>query len=519
MLQYQPPGVYVEDISQDLVLPLASGVPENLLCIVAHSRGHQESVENVRLYAAQPTVLAKTGIMQGDLILRTLGTNGVVLVLDTDYTVTVDVDSITRVTRRVEGSILEGQTIQVSYKYVDSTYYSPKRFSDYASLAAVYGPALTTSGGSGEQVSSQMSLAAKVAFENGAGEILCLPVDDGLPTPLEDYKAAYDKLATDHRVSVLVVITPDEISDGADLTSYLTDLRTHCDDAAENGYGRTVITGASRDYDEIGDAEHPAVSFETQAAAVANKRIVLVYPTKFNIYNPVTRQTLEVGGCYAAAALGGRIVYNSVERSLTRQVLRSFTSIPLSINQKMSRKFKDDLSISGVTVIETDRLNRLVVRHGVTTDVTKLAFREISLVRISDVLSQNIQVGLDNSGLIGEPIDDEMTLRVKGALLNLLERAVAENVIVGYIQVLVKQQSLPNGDPSVIECQFAYRPAVPLNYIVVKFSLNMTTGMTSNDSSNSFNEGIYDDSGNHSSSNGYFDDSGNHNGYDDSPHF
>ena len=522
MLTYQPPGVYVEDISQDLILPLASGIPENLLCIVAPSRGHQEQVEKIRLYASQPSALSKKDIVQDELVLWTTAAIPVLLTLNTDYDTVVDEAGVTKVTRNPASAKLttDGQMVQAIYTFADATYFEPKRFSDYPSLALVYGPALTSSGGgSSEQVYSPMSLAAKIAFENGAGEIICLPVDNAASTRLEDYRIAYDKLATDHRISVMVVVTPDEVIHGSDLQSHLTDMRTHCDDASENGYGRTVITGASRDYDEVGSVDHPYVSFDDQALFVANKRIVLVYPNKFNIYNPASKQTLEVGGCYAAAALGGRIVFNTVERSLTRQVLKSFVSLPASVQQKMSRKFKDDLSVAGVCVIETDRLNRLVVRHAVTTDVSSLTHREISLVRISDVLSQNLQVGLDNSGLIGQPIDDEMTMRVKGALLNLLERAVADNVIVGYIQVLVKQQSLPNGDPSVIECQFAYRPAVPLNYILVKFSLNMTTGMSSMDSSNSSssssNEGIYyDDSNNHG-----YDDSGNHNGYDDSPHY
>jgi hypothetical protein len=496
---YQPPGVYVEDISQDIVFSL--GTPENLLCIVAPARGHQDRTEDVMLFSVTPTELDEHGIVQDDtLVLRTL--TGQVLVLDADYTVateTIEGEVHTKVTRLPINpatpspvGVVDGQVVHVSYGYTDSTYYSPKRFSDYVALSAVYGPALSSDPSASDPILSQMSLAAKIAFENGAGEILAMPVDHSTASWQDDFKSTYAKLATDHRVSVLVVITPDSETDtGLKLDPYLLDLRTHCDDAAANGFGRTILTSGSRTYDEVNRA------YEVAATTVANKRIVVVYPTRFNITNQLTSQIVEVGGCYAAAALGGRLVYNKVEKSLTRQVVRSFASIPASVQQKMSMSFKNNLSANGVCVIETDQLNRLVVRHGLTTDTTKLTHSEISLVRISDVLVQNIQVGLDNSGLIGDPIDDDMTMRVKGALTGLLERAVNDDVIVSYTQLLVRQQSLPNGDPSVIECQFSYRPAVPLNYIVVKFSLNMSTGVVTDSSGNSF-----DDSSGLSSGNG-----------------
>jgi hypothetical protein len=154
----------------------------------------------------------------------------------------------------------------------------------------------------------------------------------------------------------------------------------------------------------------------------------------------------------------------------------SFTSIPATVTRKMTAAFKDNLAANGVLVIEPDRTNRLRVRHGLTTDMSALTTREISLVRIADVLLQDISVGMDSAGLIGAPIDADMTTRVKGALMGILEQEVQANTIDAYDSVFVRQQSSPSGDPSIIECQFRYKPSIPLNYIQVTFSLDMNTG-------------------------------------------
>jgi hypothetical protein len=45
-----------------------------------------------------------------------------------------------------------------------------------------------------------------------------------------------------------------------------------------------------------------------------------------------------------------------------------------------------------------------------------------------------------------------------------------------YNNLAVRQQTAPSGDPTVIECKFAYQPAIPLNYITVSFSIDLSSG-------------------------------------------
>lgn len=114
-----------------------------------------------------------------------------------------------------------------------------------------------------------------------------------------------------------------------------------------------------------------------------------------------------------------------------------------------------------------------MVRHGVTTDFSALNTREISLVRINDAVHQGMQIGVENANLIGAPIDAEMVVRVQGVLQSILEQMVIARTIVSWRGLNVTQQST---DPSVIEARFEYRPAIPLNYIVVSYSLDLSTG-------------------------------------------
>lgn len=480
---YQPPGVYVEDVSEDLSDPIVLGVPENLLCIVAPAQGYQTATENVALYSGQAVTLRHTGVLNDEsLVVRTI--SGSDLSVDVDYTVGAAVDGSGESTTTLlrlpadpatvsPGGVAEGDLVQVSYRYVEADYYLPQTFDDYSLLTNTYGPPLSDVLGDAQPVNSPLTLAAKVAFENGAGSVIALPVQHAADGDWQaEYAAAYDKLTTDHRVSVLVVVFPDDqVTTGTELSNFMLSLRSHCEKAAANGYGRMALATGGVDFDES------AFPFENVATTVANRRVVAVYPTRANMLNPSTGQVMEVSGGYLAAALGGRLVYNSVEQSLTRQALASFSSLPASVRQQMTLAFKNTLSSNGVCVVETDRTNRLLCRHGVTTDPSSLVTREISLVRIADVLLQDIQVGMDNSGLIGGPINEDMVATVQGTLMGLLEQEVAEDVILAYGDVTVRQAALPGGDPSVIQCQFTYKPAIPLNYITVQFALDLTTGV------------------------------------------
>jgi hypothetical protein len=70
--------------------------------------------------------------------------------------------------------IQSGETVLVSYDYVDQFYFEPTLFSDYDDIVAKYGPPFDADG----NISSKLSFAARLAFQNGASEIVLLASED-----------------------------------------------------------------------------------------------------------------------------------------------------------------------------------------------------------------------------------------------------------------------------------------------------------------------------------------------------
>ena len=409
--------------------------------------------------------------------------DGTTLALNTDYVFTVDsagVGGTVTTIKRVSSSsaVGEGDIVTIAYAYSAPAYFTPQRHTDYDTIVAMYGlPMVSTApiNPNSSQVASPLSLAARVAIQNGATELVLVvtnPTDGDLRVQIQK---AYDKIATDYGVTTVVPVLPDDltVSSGTVATfaqQLAQDLKAHCENASAAGYMRIGFFGTPRNYSETD------LTQEGLAASLDSKRVVLMYPHNLHMFNSATSQVAEVSGTYLAAAAVGRLSALPVNQGLTRQAMNSFQGLPTAITQKMTKSYRDLLSGSGVAVAEIDRLGRMSIRHGVATDMSALNTREISLTRQADTLYALVQYGMEAADLIGQPIDAEMTSRVKGAITTILEQAKLSNVVVDYTDLKVRQQTALSGDPSVIEIKFAYRPAVPLNYVVIQFQINLTTG-------------------------------------------
>lgn len=489
--RYVPPGVYVEDNSDPIVT--SSGLPASVVAVIGPALGYQTQSETLQIYATTGVVLANRGIFTTAVtgppaiaapVVKKL--DGTLLALNTDYSFTVDAsgpggaaDSVTTI-QRISNSpnIADGDTVTIAYAYADTTYYQPQMHTDFDTILSVYGLPMVTvapTNPNTSQVASPLSLGAKVAIENGANPVLtvaCNPNDGDLRA---QFQAAYAKIATNYSTTLVVPILPDDltVSTGtvaAFVQQLAQDLKSHCQNASAGGYARIGFFGPPRNFSETD------LSQEALAGSLDSKRLVLTYPHNLSMFNASTNQVTEVCGSYLAAASVGKLSSLPIAQGLTKQALSSFQGLPTAIIQKMTKAYKDLLSGSGVLVAEIDRLNRLSIRHGVSTDMSALNTREVSMTRIADTLYAMVQLGMEAADLIGAPIDAEMTTRVKAALTSILEQAKLSEVIVDYLDLKVRQQTPPSGDPSIIECKFAYQPAVPLNYIVVQFQLNLTTG-------------------------------------------
>ncbi len=98
---------------------------------------------------------------------------------------------------------------------------------------------------------------------------------------------------------------------------------------------------------------------------------------------------------------------------------------------------------------------------------------EGSKVFSKDAMLRSCMSTIEASEVIGTPIVDETPARINGLVQGALEVLVNSDVIVGYSGLNVRQLSL---DPTVLEVKFMYRPAYPLNYVLIVFGIDTTTG-------------------------------------------
>ncbi|THA72578.1 hypothetical protein E6R60_26990 [Streptomyces sp. A0642] len=493
---YTPPGVYVSDASTPVVTPRS--VSTNTVTIIGPALGFETLTEVLTVYSASPTSLSQRGVYASAVVgppaiaapvVRTLA--GTLMVYGDDYTFEVVAGSgsastaVTQIrrlsadeadlTKPSPNGLKDGDQVRITYGFTSAAYYEPTLYEDYDQIVAAYGPAMVSVAPTDitqSQVASAMTLASKIALENGAASVLCVPTN---PAAGADFRAqlaaAYKKVEADYRAQLLVPLFVDGPYDAhtpTNVANLLSDVNLHCETAAADGFGRIAFTGTATAYDN-------ATGHDQLALQQNSKRLVLAYPNRLLAFNSAVNASTEVDGFYLAAAMAGRLARNPVARGLSRQPVSSFSGLPAPVYQQMTRTFKNNLSRSGVCVAEINQANQLVVRHGLSTQMQSILTQEISLTRIGDTLLQMVQSGMENSGLIGEPITPEMTTNVKGSLIGLLEQAVADAVIVSYANVQVRQLS---ADPSIIEATFSYKPAIPMNYVVIKFAVDLNTGDT-----------------------------------------
>lgn len=468
---YVPPGVYVS--SDTSTVATAVGVSPTVVCLVGPGLGFQTFVDTVSFPGTNTTsVLTQQGITQNTIVVSNGST---IYAVGTDYTLSAtdgsNQDTVTTIQQVAAGSIPLSTPITISYQYSDASYFTLNQFGDFASFIGVYGTPFDVNG----VIQSELSLAAQIAFQNGANQLYAVALS-GSGALADQYTAAYALTATSYAVDIVVpVFGTGTITNNSALIPYISALNTHLNNAANDGFPRVAIFGVPEDFS--GSTTPDAIAVETH-----NRRAALAWPNKMLYFNNATNATQIIGGSYLAAAYAGILANNPIDQGLTREIVASFSGINPATLTAMTTSTKNLWSSKGVAVLEPNRSGQLVVRHGVSTDPTSVTTREFSIVRQQDALFLLVQQNLDGAQLVGSPITSNSPLAVKGIIAGALETALGANIIQSYSNLAVRQQQLPNGDPTVIEATFGYVPTYPLNYITVTFSLDLTTGTISSSS-------------------------------------
>jgi len=377
-------------------------------------------------------------------LVATIGDN-TTLVLNNEATA----DATANAAVQPNTGIASGDTVTVSYTYTDANYFEATIMSDYADVVDKYGSPFDANG----NVNSKLSFAARLAFLNGADEIITLAATADTQTPIE---AALTKLEDEPDVRIVV------IANGGSWAP--SSLYAHTTKMNGQGFYRFGIAGRDGTPTLI-----DAASIRAAASALNDESIRYVNVSSFYLSNPVTGANLSVGAWAAAAAIAGMYAGRDVQIPLTRKTVAGF----VGINDVRRETEKALDAAAGLLVIEERGGGVIRVRHDITTAVGSVNTREASVVRAKYELAHRVKVALDASAVGAVLPAGRAASLVETITSSVLDGLVVEQAINGYSDV---KGRLLDGDPTTVEVRFQYLPAYPINNINVVFTINTTTG-------------------------------------------
>lgn len=465
--QYQPPGVYIEQIATPLVG--VSGIAPDVVAIVGPAQGFKIVTESYTLVGTTPITLNQLGANASSVTIQSQSGQ---TYQNTDFAATTTQGATptlntVQVARTSGSNIPSSSVVYITYQYTDANYYLPATYTDYPTLKKDWGDPLNLTTNA---ITSPISLASMMAFTNGAQTVVVCPTADTTVASRAGLSAAYNAMAANEDIDIIVPLpvgitgTPsapgDSINIGIDLATFLSQQ-------AQQGIFSVGMLG----YD-LGCSVGP----DTIAGGIGSYRVQEHWPNALNFYNGQNNQTFQVSGYYLAAAWAGVLASLQRQVPLTKKFVSGFSGIPNSVFTTMTAAYKNQLSKSGVAVTEVVNAGGLQMRHSVSTSVAAVTSRELSIVRAGDGMIEVIQDTLTNSGLIGSAFGPNTLQNVKSLVQGALEALVSSGMIVAYNSLGVQQQGT---NPVVVLVQFQYQPAYPLNYILVQYQIDIATGSVS----------------------------------------
>lgn len=383
-----------------------------------------------------------------------------------------------------ESVIPDGATVYVTYKYTPATYYEPVLLSNLNDVTNRFGSIYKEDG---QTVNSPLSYGASVAFENGAQEVILQPLYylNGAarqqPTAPQAAEAGvwgnnFSNLRDLTAINLLVPVVGQSqanVNDAAQL-AIIQAAQDHV--KFMKGQQQYIFVIAGED-SSASSSVAQKTTLRTHAQTLAGRyggetaeQTVIVNLSKYFRATPSAEGTqIAIGGQYMACAIAGMIASRPISSSLTRKAISGF----VAVGERRELNDKNADAAAGLLVIEA-KGNVIQVRHGITINTTGgAAKREISVVRAKHAVVESL-IDTIESQVIGSVIaDGEAPLIVRSVVISVLEELRLATDIVGYGNVQAQISSL---DPTIIEVRFSYRPAFPVNYVNISFSLDLSTG-------------------------------------------
>ena len=355
-----------------------------------------------------------------------------------------------------------GQSYYVTYKYAKAIGdYIPKLFDNMDDVINEYGP-ITFTGTTLDQT-SYLSLGAKLAFGNGAQQVILCQVND--PATASSFDDAFTLLEEEvggQNPNIIIAILDSLSNSGSPSSPFdsgITYLLAHVLKMSDRAFGKERIAFTS-----LWDGATPA-DIIAKAGAVKNERISIVAPTNVICtvsYNGVSADC-QVGGNFVACALAGRDVAQDPAEPLTRKIITGFKQLATIYTKTQM----DNLATAGVCVIK-ETAGILRIRHGLTTDMTTANTQEITVVQIKDYAVQNVRNGCDS--YIGTKLVTGTTKKIEVSVGTILSQIIDADIIVRFANVSARRDQL---EPRRVKVSFSILPVYPLNWVDITFTIDL----------------------------------------------
>jgi len=337
-----------------------------------------------------------------------------------------------------------GQTYYVSY-YYPAYSYTKAEFTNYSAFQAVHG------------VGSNLSNAAKTAFDNGASYVMGVAVS---AETIGAYQAAIDQLKTEDVQYVVV------LKGGTAIEQY---LRAHVEWASGDSVGKER-------YGVCSPVSSTTLADLTATWAVSfggAKRMILPVPNKLGYYINSWQGTdgnfvegpYQVAHYFYAAAVAGRICgLPDSATPLTNSLLNGW-SWPTTDLLWVDSEVRDTLENAGLTYVMS-KGGTPVVYHGITNDTSTVENQEISVGAAEDEMRTKLRTAMEGfrgrARKITQARLDAIAQRTDQVLGSLVKGAIIQE----YGTITVEQDE---DLPTKIWIRFNYTPIYPINEIVFEY--------------------------------------------------
>ena len=381
-----------------------------------------------------------------------------------------DVISVVSVRPRIFafGQPESNKVYYASYKYAKNKF-EPKLFSDFDEIKNEYGIYSIALNG---QVVNPVTLAAEIAFNNGAKEVVICQTENNTR---QAFKDAIDKLSEIHdnigNIDIIIPLTSDW-----EVIQYLSDHVTKYSSDDYNLYRVGYVAASKTEPTDSDDKNYTGLELGSiqKAKLLNNERMIYVVPGSVNkiVTNSLTgyASNRNLPGYFAAIAVACLTLRNDLAEPLTNKRIYGIDSLGKIYKDVEANK----LANAGCLVLKQDK-NIIKVRHGITThyefeNLRDIHSNEITFVQVKDYVIKVARDLLGNN-YVGSKLKPSIINDINYSLQQMFTTLINSEIILGYEGLSVKRDI---ENPMQINISFFIEAIYPLNFIEIKFGFSTT---------------------------------------------